>query len=403
MEQSHPLPSPSRPGSVFEVFIAFLKLGLTSFGGPIAHIGYFNDELIERRQWLDKHQFAQLLAICQFLPGPASSQLGFTLGLLRAGWLGAAAAFVAFTLPSAVLLVTLAGFSYALDSELGSAFVHGLKIVAVVVVTHGVWGMMQKLSTGRIRSTITALAAVAVLLAGSAWLQVVVIFLGALAGYLLCRDAPVVNRANLAVPYGVRTATVSLILFFILLIALPLLAQGHAALAILDVFYRAGALVFGGGHVVLPLLEEAVVETAWVSEDSFLAGYGAAQAVPGPMFSFAAFLGAELSGPVTGLAGAGIALIAIFLPGFLLIIGLLPFWYRLASIAQVNYAIAGVNAAVVGLLLAALYDPVFTSGVLSVVDLVIAIAGFCLLAVWRVAALYVVAFCVLASLTMTLV
>ena len=381
-----------------EVFVAFLKLGLTSFGGPIAHLGYYRREFVERRKWLDDSQFAQLLALCQFLPGPASSQLGFSIGLLRAGWPGAIAAFLAFTLPSALLLFAFAAALPSISGTVGDAAIHGLKIVALAVVAQGVLGMIRQLCPELARQTIATLAALLILLVGQAWVQLLAVALGAAAGVALCRSVQPLSGNGLQLRYGTRLGWTLLGAFALLLAGLPLAASGSGGLlAVSEAFYRAGALVFGGGHVVLPLLEEALVKPGWIGTDEFLAGYGAAQAVPGPMFTLAAYLGARLPGAEGGALGATVALIAIFLPGFLLVAGVLPLWRALARRPVAARAIAGVNAAVVGLLGAALYDPVWTSAVRGGADLAIALVGFTLLVAWRVSALLVVLWCVAAS------
>lgn len=386
-----------------EVFRAFLKLGLTSFGGPIAHLAYYRREFVERRRWLDEGRFAQLLALAQFLPGPASSQLGFSIGLLRAGWGGALAAFAAFSLPSALALFAFAWALPHLSGAAASAGIHGLKLVALVVVAHGVLGMARQLCPDPPRAAIAALAAGAALVAGTASMQLVAIALGAAAGAALCRGVVPVPGAALELRYGTKLGTALLALFVLLLAGLPLLAAGGGHLvAVAEAFYRAGALVFGGGHVVLPLLQEAVVAPGWITTDEFLAGYGAAQAVPGPIFSIAAYLGARLPGAEGGLLGASVAFLAIFLPGFLLIGGVLPLWRAAAERPLAARAIAGVNASVVGLLGAALYDPVWTSAVRGPLDVAIAIVGFTLLVSFRAGALSVVAWCVAASLVAAL-
>jgi chromate transporter len=385
-------------GSAAEVFAAFLKLGLTSFGGPIAHLGYFRRELVERRKWVDESHFAQLLALCQFLPGPASSKLGFSLGLLRAGWGGALAAFVGFTLPSAILLFAFAALLPYFSGTAGSAAIHGLKLVALAVVAQGVLGMIRNLCPDAPRMTIAALGAVVILVAGHTWVQILVVLLGAVAGLVWCREVKPVAAAGLHLRYGATLGWTLLAVFAVLLIGLPLAAQDMEGLvAVAAAFYRAGALVFGGGHVVLPLLSEAVVTPGWISADEFMAGYGAAQAVPGPMFTLAAYLGARLQGGEGGLLGASVALGAIFLPGFLLIAGVLPLWRNIAGRPNAARAVAGVNAAVVGLLGAALYDPVWVSAVRGAADVAISLVGFTLLMAWRVSALFVVAWCVAAS------
>jgi chromate transporter len=384
--------------NVGEVFAAFLKLGLTSFGGPIAHLAYYRRELVERRKWIEESDFAQLVALCQFLPGPASSQLGFSVGLLRAGWAGALVAFLAFTLPSAILLFAFALALPHVEGEAAAAAIHGLKLVAVAVVAQGVLGMARSLCPDATRATIAAVAAALVLGSGQASMQIVVVALGAAAGLALCRNVQAVPQGELRPPHGVAMGWVFFAIFALLLLGLPVLAHERGGLlAVSEAFYRAGALVFGGGHVVLPLLRETVVAPGWVSADDFLAGYGAAQAVPGPLFAFAAYLGARLPGAEGGLLGAGVALIAIFLPGFLLVAGALPLWRAISRRAAAARAVAGVNAAVVGLLGAALYDPVWTSAIRGPLDVAVAAIAFTLLAAWRASALAVVLWCLAAS------
>ena len=386
-------------GSASEVFATFLKLGLTSFGGPIAHLGYYRREVVDRRGWVSDSQYAQLLALCQFLPGPASSQLGFSLGLLRAGWAGALAACTAFTLPSALLLVGFAELLPKISGTAGDAAIHGLKLVALSVVAQGVLGMSRQLCPDVARRTIAALAAVLILVSGQAWMQLLVVALGAAAGLVFCRGVQPVAGAGLHLRYGPTLGWLLLLVFALLLLGLPIAAHRAGGLtAVAEGFYRAGALVFGGGHVVLPLLEETVVKPGWISSDDFLAGYGAAQAVPGPMFTLAAYLGARLPGGEGGLVGACVALVSIFLPGFLLVAGVLPLWHAIAGRPVAARAIAGVNAAVVGLLGAALYDPVWTSAVHGRADVAVAVVGFTLLAAWRASALLVVIWCVAASI-----
>jgi chromate transporter len=395
VEKSSPL-----AGSAGEVFLTFLKLGLTSFGGPIAHLGYFHRELVERRHWIDEARYAQLMALCQFLPGPASSQMGFALGLIRAGWRGALAAFIAFTLPSALLLFAFAQLLPVLSDPYGQAAIHGLKLVAVAVVAQGVLGMAQRLTPDAPRALIAAAAGGIVAISGSAAAQILVVAIGAVLGLVFCRHVAGISGPSFALRYGLRVAAVFLIVFALLLAA-ALWPQDSASplAAAAAAFYRAGALVFGGGHVVLPLLQEAVVAPGWVSADDFLAGYGAAQAVPGPMFSLAAFLGARLDGAHGGMLGASVSTLAIFLPGFLLIAGALPLWRSIQNRASAASALAGINAAVVGLLAAALYDPVWTSAVITPADFAIALIGFALLVATRVSVLAVLAWCVLASIT----
>ena len=386
-------------GGFAEVLRAFLKLGLTSFGGPIAHLGYLREEFVLRRRWLDEAHFAQLLAVCQFLPGPASSQMGFAIGLFRAGWRGALAAFVAFTLPSALLMFGFAALAPRLGEGVGEAAVHGLKLVAVVVVAHGLMGMARQLTPDAPRLLVAMGALALIVLGGSAWMQLAAIGIGALMGLALCRHVPLPAAAFFPVRYGNRSAAVFLSLFLLGLAATFLLPDTNApsAAAVAGAFYQAGALVFGGGHVVLPLLQQTVVDSGWVAPDTFLTGYGAAQAVPGPMFSLAAFLGAEV--PLAGPAalGAMVALLALFLPGFLLLLAVLPVWSRLSRHPAAASAMAGINAAVVGLLAAAFHDPVWTQGIRGPIDLAIALVGFALLAEARVSALWVVLWCVAAS------
>ena len=386
-------------GSAPEVFITFLKLGLTSFGGPIAHLGYFHHELIERRKWVDESVYAQLVALCQFIPGPASSQLGFALGLLRGGWAGAIAAFLAFTLPSALLLFAFAAFLPYLSGTVGNAAIHGLKLVALAVVAYGVLGMTRQLCPDPPRATIATIAVALILLSDQSWMQLLVVVLGGIAGLSVCRNAQPVAGDGLQLRYGPALGWALIAAFGLLLVGLPFLVEGGGSrLAVFEAFYRAGALVFGGGHVVLPLLEESVVSPGWVSQDEFLAGYGAAQAVPGPMFTLAAYLGARLPGSEGGILGATVSLGAIFLPGFLLVAGVLPLWRAIAGRPIAARVIAGVNAAVVGILGAALYDPVWTSAVQGPLDMAVALVGFTLLAAWRVSAIMIVFWCVTASI-----
>ena len=408
-----PPPQPRQP-SAWQVLAVFLRLGLTSFGGPVAHLGYFRTEFVERRQWLSERGYADLVALCQFLPGPASSQVGMALGLLRAGMPGALAAWLGFTLPSALLLALL-GMGLA-NGQLAmpAGAVQGLKAVAVAVVAQAVWGMARTLCVGRARSTLMVLACCAVLWLPGVQGQLGVMLLAAGTGWWLWgrRSAgaglAAMGRQGgenlLQVPLRKRTGAALLLLFAALLVLLPLAARrasleapalapdsagaaGSAALALFDAFYRAGALVFGGGHVVLPLLQAEVVAPGWVSEQAFLTGYGAAQAVPGPLFTLAAFLGASLQGgAVYGLGWGGSALlclVAIFVPSFLLVLGALPFWALLRRSPQAQGALAGLNAAVVGLLLAALYQPVWVSAVQGVGDVVLVLLAWAALALWR--------------------
>jgi chromate transporter len=382
----------SRSSSALEVLRIFARLGISCFGGPIAHIGYFREEFVVRRRWLDEHAYADLVGLCQFLPGPASSQVGFSIGLMRAGYRGALAAWTGFTLPSAIALVLFAYGAGALGGPTGGGLLHGLKLVAVAIVAQAVWGMARTLCPDRERASIAVAAALIVLFGAAAAAQIAAILLGGIAGLWLCRTAPAPSVGHLAVPVSRSMGLVALTAFFLLLAGLPVLRSLGLApsIALFDAFYRSGALVFGGGHVVLPLLREAFVTPGWVSDDAFLAGYGAAQAVPGPLFTFAAYLGAVAGPAPFGLAGATLGLIGIFLPGLLILVGVLPFWDSLRKRAGAQAAMRGVNAAVVGLLGAALYDPVWTSSVKAPGDFAIALVGFILLTVWRAPPLAVV-------------
>ncbi|NBC12257.1 MAG: chromate efflux transporter [Gammaproteobacteria bacterium] len=387
-----------------EIFRAFLKLGLTSFGGPIAHLGFFRDELVLRRRWLSEAAYADLIALCQFLPGPASSQVGFALGYLRGGLAGALLAWAAFTLPSAALLLAFALGADAFGGPMGQDVIHGLKLVAVAIVAQAVWGMARTLAPDRERATI-ALAAVIILVSVPTALgQIAAIGAGAVAGTLWCRRVDQRAAGHLPVPISRRAGMLLLALFFGLLLGLPAMVAWWSlpGLALFEVFYRAGALVFGGGHVVLPLLETRLVEPGWVTADAFLAGYGAAQAVPGPLFTVAAYLGAIVEPGPAGLGGAAIALLGIFLPGMLLLLGVLPFWDRLRHYDGARAAMAGTNAAVVGLLAAALYHPVWTSAVASPADFAVALAAFVLLTAWKAPPWLVVAVTLLASVALAL-
>lgn len=373
-----------RAGSVAEVFGVFLKLGLTSFGGPIAHLGYFREELVTRRRWLSDAAYGDLVALCQFLPGPASSQAGFALGLMRAGWGGALAAFVGFTLPSAVALVVVALTAARMTGPLGMGVIAGLKIVAVAIVAQAVWGMAKSLCPDRERGAIAVGAVAMLALVPGIWGMTAAIAFGALAGLALGRGmgaegGRVVVPVSVSVPVGV----VALAVFFALLVGLPLLAGQSQALAVIDSFYRAGALVFGGGHVVLPLLQAEVVAPGWITADQFLTGYGAAQAVPGPLFTFAAYLGAVLAPQPNGVPGAALALLAVFVPGLLILVGVLPFWERFRTMARARSLMQGANAAVVGVLGAALYDPVFTGSIGNLREFALALGCFVLLTAWR--------------------
>ncbi|CUX43937.1 chromate efflux transporter [Agrobacterium genomosp. 13] len=385
----------SPTGTPGEVFATFLKLGVTSFGGPIAHLGYFRDELVVRRKWIDEAGYADLVALCQFLPGPASSQVGFALGLLRAGPLGALAAWTAFTLPSAVLLLLFAMVAASIEGPVGTGLLHGLKIVAVAVVAQAVWGMAKSLAPDRERASIALAGVICVVFLAGAFGQILALAVGAMAGLAFCRTDATRQAAHLAFRVPKSIGYIALAIFALLLAFLPVIAAmaGSQGLSLFDAFYRAGALVFGGGHVVLPLLQSEVVATGWVTKDAFIAGYGATQAVPGPLFTFAAYLGAVVGPQPNGIAGAAIALIAIFLPGMLLLVGALPFWedFRRHLLAQA--AMRGANAAVVGILAAALYDPVWTSAIFTQKDFALALIGFILLTVWKTPPWIVVIIC----------
>ncbi|MBX3193702.1 MAG: chromate efflux transporter [Microbacteriaceae bacterium] len=378
-------PQTETRGSVWEVFRVFLKLGVTSFGGPIAHLGYFRAEAVERRKWLDDREYADLVALCQFLPGPASSQVGFGIGLHRAGTWGAIAAFLAFTLPSAVLMVLFASGAALFSGPVGAGLLGGLKVVAVAIIAQAVWGMAKTLTPDRQRASIAAVAAVAALVFAGSIGQVAAIVLGAIAGYLFCRTDTGESGSTLHFPVRRSVGVASLVLFAVLLFGGPLmaLATGNAEVKLFDAFYRSGALVFGGGHVALPLLQAATVDTGWVSSQDFLAGYGAAQAVPGPLFTFAAFLGTISTTGPGGVLGAAIALLAIFMPGFLLLVGVLPFWNTLRTKTWVQAVMRGANAAVVGILAAALYAPVFTTAVTGPGPFSLALVCFVLLVAWK--------------------
>lgn len=377
----------SGKGTSREIGKAFLILGLTSFGGPVAHLGYFHAEFVARRKWLSEQGYADLVALCQFLPGPASSQVGFALGLHRGGFAGALTAWAAFTMPSVLLLLIFAYSASALGGVVGQGVIHGLKLVAVAVVAQAVWGMARSLCPDLTRASIAVGAVFLIVFLPTAVGQISAIGVGALLGLWWLRRLSTGGAGEVGMISSKPLARFAILAFFVLLLGVPLLLTliESQALTLFEGFYRAGALVFGGGHVVLPLLESSVVDSGWITQDQFLAGYGAAQAVPGPLFSFAAYLGALVTPQPNGVIGGAIALIALFLPGFLLLIGVLPYWDQLRKRPNAKAAMAGANAAVVGILAAALYDPVWTSAVLSIVDFVILAFAFILLAVWKVA------------------
>ena len=378
--------TPEPHSSLGEVLRVFLRLGLTSFGGPIAHLGYFRTEFVERRKWLDEKTYADLIALSQFLPGPASTKVGIAVGFFRAGYAGALTAWAGFTLPSALALVLFAYGVGRFGDALGSGWLHGLKVVAVAVVAQAVLGMMRSLAPDRDRATVAVAAAVIVLAFPTAWGQIGAIILGFAAGVTMLPVNVPADHVSLPLKVGRTAGAVLLTVFFAILLGLPLLIAvvPNHSLELFEAFYRAGSLVFGGGHVVLPLLQASVVPPGWVSNDAFLAGYGAAQAVPGPLFTFAAYLGAVMGPQPNGWLGATLSLVAMFLPSFFLTIGALPFWDELRRRPAAQSALRGVNAAVVGLLLAALYNPVWTSGISSGADFALAVAGFLLLFMWKV-------------------
>ncbi|WP_022793013.1 chromate efflux transporter [Marinococcus halotolerans] len=363
-----------------EIFLISTRLGLTSFGGPIAHLGYFHEEYVRRRKWLDEQSYADLVALCQFLPGPASSQVGIGIGIVRGGLVGGFISFLGFTLPSVIALVIFALALEGLDVS-DAGWLQGLKIVAVAVVAHAIWGMAQKLTPDLQRRTIALLAMSGTLLWQTSLAQVLVILAAGGAGWVLYRSVQEADNTAVIETVSRKTGVFCLALFFVLLAALPLLREwtGSTFVAMFDSFYRAGSLVFGGGHVVLPLLEREFVPTGWLSEETFLAGYGAAQAVPGPLFTFASYLGTVLS----GWQGALVASAGIFLPAFLLIIGALPFWSLLRKNTHMKGVLTGVNAAVVGILLAAFYNPIWTSSITTSLDFILAAFLFTMLAFWK--------------------
>ena len=380
--------SPQSPKSRWAALVVLwvaLRLGLTSFGGPIAHLGYFREEYVVQRRWLDETSYADVVALCQFLPGPASSQVGIAVGYIRAGMAGGLAAWIGFTLPSALALVLFAYGVEELD-VIDTGWLHGLKLVAVAVVAQAVWGMGRSLALDRDRATIVIVAAVAALAWQSAIMQVLIILVSGFVGWKVLKvDAVQSSKDSLSTFIPKWMGIVALVVFFVILAGLPLARQLESSqtLAIFDSFFRSGSLVFGGGHVVLPLLQSEVVGPGWMTNAEFVAGYGATQAVPGPLFTFSAYLGAVISPGPQGIVGGGLALVAIFLPSFLLITGVLPFWDLLRKRDVFRRALNGVNAAVVGLLLAALYNPVWTSAVETPEDFALAISALGLLMFWK--------------------
>ena len=370
------------------IFWAFLVLGATAFGGPVAHFGYFRTEFVDRRRWIDERGFADLVSLCQFLPGPASSQTGIAIGMIQRGWLGGIAAWLGFTTPAAIIMIGLGfGLSFA-ETAAGQGIVHGLKLAAVAVVANALWGMARNACGDAVRASFAAIACVIILFAGAAWFQILVIALAAIAGSLVLRDTPLDTSDGASRSGNRAVGLVLLAVFLLLLLGLPILADAMKSgnLDAFSGFYRVGALVFGGGHVVLPLLEAEVVPTGWTSTDAFLAGYGAAQAIPGPMFALTGYLGNVIdpgNGYVGGWAGGLLAIVAVFLPSFLLLGATLPYWDALRSRDRIRAALSGVNAAVVGLLLAVLFTPVWTSSVRDASDFATVVVAAVLLAVWK--------------------
>ena len=370
------------------IFWAFLVLGATAFGGPVAHFGYFRTEFVDRRKWIDERGYADLVSLCQFLPGPASSQTGIAIGMIQRGWLGGIAAWLGFTTPAAIIMIGLGfGLSFA-ETAAGQGIVHGLKLAAVAVVANALWGMARAACGDAVRASFAAIACVVILFAGAAWFQLLVIAAAAIAGSLILRDAPL-DTSNATPASGNRMVGLLLLaVFLLLLLGLPVLAESMKSgnLDAFTGFYRVGSLVFGGGHVVLPLLEAEVVPTGWTSTDAFLAGYGAAQAIPGPMFALTGYLGNIIdpgNGYLGGWTGGVLAIVAVFLPSFLLLGATLPYWDALRSRARIRSALSGVNAAVVGLLLAVLFTPVWTSSVRDSSDFATVVVAVVLLALWR--------------------
>ena len=385
-------------GSATEVFRVALRLGLTSFGGPIAHLGYYERTYVRRLQWLSHDEYAGLVALCQMVPGPASSQTGYLIGLRRAGWGGAFAAWAGFTLPSAIVMFAFALLAPHLEGRATDAVLHGLKLVAVAVVAQAVWSMARNLCPDRPRAALALVAAALLLVAGGSFFQIAALLIGAVGGALLCRDLPAAPGLP-SMPVTLRTGGVALALFLVLLVGLPLAgaAAPHSLLSLAGIFYKAGALVFGGGHVVLPLLRDALVPQGWLSDDRFLAGYGVAQAIPGPLFTFSAYLGAAVAPAGAALLWSAVALVFIFLPGMLIALAGLPVWLWLGHHPAARAALAGINAAVVGVLGAALYNPIWLSAVGNGRDVAIALTGFILLERWRLPPLAIVVFCVAAA------
>ena len=380
--------------------MTFFRLGLTSFGGPIAHLSYFHDEFVKKKKWLSEHAYADLVALCQFLPGPASSQVGMAIGLFRSGIWGAILAWVGFTLPSAIILVLFGLGMNKFTSSSHQHWLHGLKVVAVAVVAQAVLGMGKKLCPDKERISIAVIACIFVLFLNYAFVQVIVLIAAGIFGAYFLRSSTELPHAPMQSGLKKRIGAIFLSLFILILLGLPVirLIYPEQSIKLFDSFYRAGSLVFGGGHVVLPLLQSEVVSTGWVSKDFFMAGYGLAQAIPGPLFTFSAYLGAVSTQVPNGWSGALICLVAAFLPSFLLVIGGLPFWEKLRSLPRVRQSMLGINAAVVGILLAALYQPVWTSAIFNAKDFALALVGFLLLEFWKLSSWMVVLCTVIISL-----
>lgn len=377
-----------------KIFLIFLQLGLTSFGGPIAHLGYFREAFVKRRKWISEKSFADLLVLCQFLPGPASSQVGIALGLARGGIRGSLAAWLGFTLPSAIMMVIFGYGVLDFSQNIPSGALHGLKIVAVAVVAQAIWGMSKVLCPDNLRITIAVTSASLILLFETILIQFGVIILGAILGVFFLNAQIKPEKPSLGIQVPKSFSVLCLFLFFLFLFGLPFLTQIYPSqnLSLFDSFYRSGSLVFGGGHVVLPLLKTEVVPTGLVSKEAFMSGYGAAQALPGPLFTFSAFLGTVIKSGPNGWIGAVICLMAIFLPSFFLILGVLPFWDSLGKLQSIAKGLLGINAAVVGLLIAAFYNPLWINGILSTNDFILAMLAFLLLVFWRISPFLVVCF-----------
>jgi chromate transporter len=389
--------------NIWEVMMISLRLGLTSFGGPIAHLGYFEHAYVKKKKWLSHEDFSRMVALCQLLPGPTSSQVNFLIGLQRAGLVGGVASFAGFTIPSALFMYGFAVFAPKVHGQMMEAVLHGLKLVAVAIVAQAVWGMATRLCPDRTRTGIALVGMAILLLIGGAFAQVGVIVVGALAGSLLCRDARQ-NQESQPSSIGKRSAWAAFGMFVIFLVGLPLLSawMPGGLSALMDVSYRSGALVFGGGHVVLPLLRDAMVPAGWMTDDVFLAGYGVAQAVPGPLFALSSYLGAVAAPTGVAALWASVTTIFIFLPGMLAALAGVPLWRWMSKHTAAQGALAGINAAVVGILSAALYDPVWQTAILSKSDIIVAVTGYFLLERWKIPPVLVVVLCVIGSVLSSL-